>query len=633
MLNAQHTTYEAELANTISGAAIENEHAGFTGSGYVNFDNQPGGFITWNVNMLEDTIQTFYFVFANGGGSARPMQLMINDTVVEEALNFSTTMAWTNYDTVSVNSLLITGLNEIKLTGFGSEGGPNLDKMMVTGLTGPNLYQLNLSGIGGTITADPLREYYVQDSMVTLTAIADEGYEFSYWLGDINGNENPITINMNSNKNISAVFELVTDTTIVVESTSPVGFATLNGGTTGGAGGDTLYINDAQTFVDLMSNRDGSIASPLVLLISGTITGYDDMIDMKRTANISLIGVSDSASFLGFGIKIVQSNNIIVRNITFADCKVEEKDGLTVDESSNIWIDHCTFTDSPSVDPGGNDHDGLLDVKRGSHNVTISFNYFTNHRKTALLGHSVNETGDTSITVTYYANWFDGTNSRHPRVRYGRVHLLNNLYTNLTGYGVGVTCDAQVLLEGNYFEGTSSPVLISQVNDFSTLSGDPQGFLRAVANYTVGSGEITENLSGYNFDPADYYSYTALDSHLVKNMVSASAGAGKITESVPTSITKKIYNRNPVEYVLKQNYPNPFNPLTTIEYKTDTMEKVVLKVYDLSGKEIAILVNEPQVAGEYSIKFDASGLASGVYVYQLRVGSTFIKSRKFILLK
>ncbi|MEJ2546078.1 MAG: polysaccharide lyase family 1 protein, partial [Calditrichaceae bacterium] len=209
----------------------------------------------------------------------------------------------------------------------------------------------------------------------------------------------------------------------------PIGFASLNDGTTGGAGGDTIIVTNIQQLVDTLKPREKNVTDPLVIFVSGTLSGYDDMIDIKRTANVSLLGLGDNAGFQGSGVKIVESTNIIVRNLTFADCTVEEKDGLTItEESNNIWIDHCTFTDSPASDPDGDDHDGLLDIKHGSYNITISYNYFNNHRKTALFGHSESETGDVNMKATYYCNWFDGTYSRHPRARYGKVHLLNNLY-------------------------------------------------------------------------------------------------------------------------------------------------------------------------------------------------------------
>lgn len=88
----------------------------------------------------------------------------------------------------------------------------------------------------------------------------------------------------------------------------------------------------------------------------------------------------------------------------------------------------------------------------------------------------------------------------------------------------------------------------------------------------------------------------------------------------------------PTEYSLSQNYPNPFNPNTVIRYQLSVAGKVVLKVYDILGKEVAILVNGEQQFGTYSVNFDASHLSSGIYFYALKAGS-FIQTKKMILLQ
>jgi len=409
-----------------------------------------------------------------------------------------------------------------------------------------------------------------------------------------------------------------------------VGFASLDGGTSGGSGGDTVFVSNTQQIVDLMKPREKGILDPLVVFVTDTLSGHIDMLDIKRTANVSLFGVGDDAVFLGYGVKIVESSNIIVRNLTFADCTTEDKDGLTIDRSNNVWVDHCTFTDSPSIDPKGDDHDGLLDVKKGSYNVTISHNYFNNHRKTALFGHSLSETGDVNMKATYYRNWFDGTYSRHPRIRYGKVHLLNNLYTNILGYGVGVTSAAHVMLEGNYFEDTAIAVLISQVNDpQETLSGDPQGYIKANANLTVNSGSIVENLSGYDFDPRDFYDYTADDSQDVKSIVQQTAGAGVI--EITTSIEKGLF-KNPHSFTLKQNYPNPFNPQTAIEYSISKKGLVKLVLFNIQGELLDIIIDGIVEAGQHEVIFDGSNLASGIYIYSLTYGK-YVQTRKMIMVK
>lgn len=88
----------------------------------------------------------------------------------------------------------------------------------------------------------------------------------------------------------------------------------------------------------------------------------------------------------------------------------------------------------------------------------------------------------------------------------------------------------------------------------------------------------------------------------------------------------------PTEFNLNQNYPNPFNPTTTISYSLPTNGFVTLKVYDILGKEVATLINEEKQAGSYTTNFDASGLASGTYIYRLTAGSS-IQIKKMTLIK
>ncbi|NUN10192.1 MAG: T9SS type A sorting domain-containing protein [Ignavibacteriaceae bacterium] len=88
----------------------------------------------------------------------------------------------------------------------------------------------------------------------------------------------------------------------------------------------------------------------------------------------------------------------------------------------------------------------------------------------------------------------------------------------------------------------------------------------------------------------------------------------------------------PMEFSLSQNYPNPFNPSTVISFQLPVSGKVSLKVYDVTGKEVSTLVNEVKEAGYHSVKFDASDLTSGMYVYELKSGN-FVQSKKLLLVK
>ncbi len=85
-------------------------------------------------------------------------------------------------------------------------------------------------------------------------------------------------------------------------------------------------------------------------------------------------------------------------------------------------------------------------------------------------------------------------------------------------------------------------------------------------------------------------------------------------------------------YSLSNNYPNPFNPSTTISYSVPEIEFVTLKVYDVLGNEIAILVNEEKSIGSYEVEFSGNELPSGIYFYRLQAGS-FVETKKMVLMK
>ena len=107
------------------------------------------------------------------------------------------------------------------------------------------------------------------------------------------------------------------------------------------------------------------------------------------------------------------------------------------------------------------------------------------------------------------------------------------------------------------------------------------------------------------------------------------------TEILPKSVVKEISINKGIdvtEYDLFQNYPNPFNPSTTIRYQIPQDGLVILKVYDILGREVKTLINDFKTKGRYAVTFDASSLASGLYIYEITSGS-FKASKKMSLIK
>ncbi|MFH1527908.1 MAG: T9SS type A sorting domain-containing protein, partial [Bacteroidota bacterium] len=88
----------------------------------------------------------------------------------------------------------------------------------------------------------------------------------------------------------------------------------------------------------------------------------------------------------------------------------------------------------------------------------------------------------------------------------------------------------------------------------------------------------------------------------------------------------------PAQFTLSQNYPNPFNPSTIIKFEIERKSLVTLKIYDILGKEVAVLINEEKYPGKYRVKFNAGRLAGGIYFYTLKTAG-FYQTKKLVLLK
>ena len=170
------------------------------------------------------------------------------------------------------------------------------------------------------------------------------------------------------------------------------------------------------------------------------------------------------------------------RNIGIMRCM---DDGISLDtDNSNIWVHHNDVFYGPN---GGGDHakgDGAVDVKSDSKLVTVSYNHFWDTGKTNMFGMK-SESGPNYIS--YDHNWFDHSDSRHPRVRTMSVHVWNNYFDNVAKYGVGATSGSSVFVENNYFLKTKKPILSSQqgtdAQGDGTFSGENGGMIKAYGNY------------------------------------------------------------------------------------------------------------------------------------------------------
>ncbi|MBL7813368.1 MAG: DUF5018 domain-containing protein [Saprospiraceae bacterium] len=473
-------------------------------------------------------------------------------------------------------------------------------------------YTLTINKTGtGNVSANPAptNGVYTEGTVVTLTATPLAGASFINWTGDASGTNTTTTVTMTANKTVTANFT----SSYTFDFNQVVGFASIAGdgfaGPTIGGNNATqpvLCINGPADFNKLcesLYNRgrvwagrtqsagtvpgtNQMLKQPLIILIKAgtynasqtlsTVGGNaygNDMLDIAEQGDITFIGEGNVV--FNFGINVKRSYNVIIRNISFHSYG---DDGVNVGypETHHIWIDHCTFGHPTTLPSNTDTPDGTSEVKDGASYVTISWCKYQNHWKTCLMGHSDNNGGTDAgrLKVTYYANYFYSTNSRHPRTRFGTAHVLNNMYENVGlgrtghfGYGIGASNNSQVWAEGNFFLDTRWPMLADRSTaDFAAVYGSllsPNSNiqcwgLKSVNNEYDDSG-LTQSIVGqvkadminpsgksvkfdelitpnFTFNPANDYNYTALPASAVRTLIPQYAGADIINWNVSCSV-------------------------------------------------------------------------------------------------
>lgn len=247
--------------------------------------------------------------------------------------------------------------------------------------------------------------------------------------------------------------------TSAIAATSPdfplTGWATQNGSTTGGANYSSVTVDNVS---DLKSYAKAG--NKTIYIKPGTYAGT-----VEVGSNVTLYGypgVTITQPSKGSGIKISGSKNVIIRNISVQGVGAvdeDDEDCLQINhEAKNIWIDHVHVYDG---------HDGNMDIVNQSDYITVSWSKFTytskskNHQFSNLFGNSDSKTADANaLKITVHHNWWgDGVKERMPRVRFGQVHVVNNLYTSsAASYCVRAGMKANIRVESNVFIGVKNPL-------------------------------------------------------------------------------------------------------------------------------------------------------------------------------
>ena len=216
-------------------------------------------------------------------------------------------------------------------------------------------------------------------------------------------------------------------------------------------------------------------------------------IGVKGAANVTFEGIGDDATLYEAGVAVFQSTGIEVRNLGLMNWGGGgDGDGISLKQSVGVWVhNNDVFYGNAGSDGDQAKGDGSMDLKDNSQYVTVSYNHFWDSGKMSLCGMK-SESGENWIT--YHHNWFDHSDSRHPRIRTMSVHVYNNYYDGNAKYGVGAAKDSEAFVEANYFRHCNYPMLSSmQGSDVlagGIFSGENGGVIKAYNNYMEGQKSV-----------------------------------------------------------------------------------------------------------------------------------------------
>lgn len=278
----------------------------------------------------------------------------------------------------------------------------------------------------------------------------------------------------------------------------------------------TETVTGLQSILDALNK--GNEKRPICIRILGTLyaSGLDHLSSVEEglqikgrksysEMNLTIEGVGNDAAINGFGLLFRNCTSIEVRNLASLFC-MDDCVGFDTD-NSHCWVHHCDFFyGNAGGDADQAKGDGTVDMKANSKNITVSYCHFFDSGKSSLCGMKSEET---TSYITYHHNWFDHSDSRHPRIRTMSVHVYNNYYDGNSKYGVGVTAGASCFVESNYYNHCNHPMLASgqgtDAQGDGTFSGDAGGIIKAYNNQMVSSGTVIYRTSSNTTTSFDAY--------------------------------------------------------------------------------------------------------------------------------
>lgn len=346
---------------------------------------------------------------------------------------------------------------------------------------------------------------------------------------------------------------------------------------------DTVMLNNDPSLgvglTEILAYRQAKkIKSTLAIRLLGKVAEPAGMeihtAQFQNTGNVTLEGVGDDAVIYGWIMTLKRAENFEIRNLGMMyGGEGTTGSAIVLDtDNKNVWVHNCDFFyGAPGRDADQIKGDGAVDIKSRSSYVTIDYNHFWDLGKTCVSGGPWENSNmydeRAQIYVTYHHNWFDHTDSRHPRCVVGSNHVYNNYYDGVAMYGIGAAMKTSVFSENNYYRNCPRPMIIAsqgsdcydeasgEYKDKGTLSGQMGGMIKSYGDVIDGY----ERFYPYGSEPVE----GEFDAYIAQSR----------GEAVPDTVKAK--KGDEAGCAVYNNFDT--NPDVMYEYQVDTPEAAVEK--------------------------------------------------------
>ena len=253
---------------------------------------------------------------------------------------------------------------------------------------------------------------------------------------------------------------------------------------------DTLTIpghENMGTGINAIISKTKDLGAPLDVRVLGRVRrpagiNADNTLRVQDIKNLTIEGIGHDATLYGWGLSLKRTDNIEIRNAAIMwQCNGTDGDAISLDtDNYNIFIHNMDFYyGAPGAEDDQKKGDGTVDMKERSDYITVSYNHFYDTGKSTFSGGQWELKNKldpkAKVNVTYHHNWFDHSDSRHPRCVVGNTHVYNNYYIG-NGVGAAACENASLFVENNYFDHCSMPMMIgSQGSDAYRSAGTYEG--------------------------------------------------------------------------------------------------------------------------------------------------------------